>query len=257
MSPAKINSRAQHVFLAKLAEDAERCHDVVFQIKSMVYAYEARLTTEERNMLSVAYKNITNDLRRSWRVIDSLETSMKSSRQKSRRLVLIRQEKARIEQELADACKDIVGLLKDQLLPHAKSGEETVFYAKMQGDYFRYLVEFAVKKERDHYAELSLSAYKFAYKHALNELEPTHPTRLGLALNFAVYYHDVLKSPERACHLAKHAFDEALQCLDQDDSPPRQQNIQDALMILQLLKDDLVLWFSEMQNDTGVKGLKN
>lgn len=84
--------------------------DVIFQIKNMVHVYEARLTTEERNMLSVAYKNITNDLRRSWRVIDSLETSVKSSRQKARRVALIRQEKARIEQELAEACKDVVGV---------------------------------------------------------------------------------------------------------------------------------------------------
>jgi len=124
--------------------------------------------------------------------------------------------------------------------------------SERQGDYFRYLVEFALKKERDHYAKLSLGAYIFAYKHASSELEPTHPTRLGLALNFAVYYHDVLKSPERACHLAKHAFDEAVQCLDEDDS---RHDIQDALMILQLLRDDLVLWFREMQN--GKKVSKN
>lgn len=84
--------------------------DVVCQIKNIVYSHEARLTTEERNMLSVAYKNITNKLRHGWRVIDSLETSMKSSRQKPRHLVLIRQEKARIEQELADACKGVVGV---------------------------------------------------------------------------------------------------------------------------------------------------
>jgi len=68
-----------------------------------------------------------------------------------------------------------------------------------------------------------------------------HPTRLGLALNFSVYYHDVLNSPERACHLAKHAFDEAVQCID--DSPSKA----DAVMILQLLRDDLLLWVSEIQ----------
>lgn len=72
----------------------------------MTYAYEARLTLEERNMLSVAYKNITNDLRRSWRMIDSLEI-LESSGEKSRSLVLIRQEKTRIERDLANICKDV------------------------------------------------------------------------------------------------------------------------------------------------------
>lgn len=69
---------------------------------------------------------------------------------------------------------------------------------------------------------------------------------MGLALNFAVYYHDVLKSPERACHLAKHAFDEAVMSLDEEESLG--QDIRDSLMILNLLRDDLVLWFSEIQN---------
>jgi 14-3-3 protein epsilon len=79
-------------------------------------------------------------------------------------------------------------------------------------------------------------------------LEPTHPTRLGLALNFAVYYHDVRKSPERACHLGKHAFDEAVACLDDSSS---MQVMRDSMMILQLLRDDLVIWSSEMQRGKG------
>lgn len=56
----------------------------------------------------------------------------------------------------------------------------------------------------------------------------------------------MLKSPERACYLAKHAFDEAVMSLDEEESLG--QDIRDSLMILNLLRDDLVLWFSEIQN---------
>lgn len=117
-------------------------------------------------------------------------------------------------------------------------------YSYRKGDYFRYLAEFAQQSDRSHYSDLSLAAYKYAYKHALAKLEPTHPTRLGLALNFAVYYHDVRKSPERACHLGKHAFDEAVACLNESSSV---QVMRDSMMILQLLRDDLVIWSGEMQ----------
>ena len=38
---------------------------------------------------------------------------------------------------------------------------------------------------------------------ALAELASTHPIRLGLALNFSVFYYEILNSPDRACSLAK------------------------------------------------------
>ncbi|KIJ70018.1 hypothetical protein HYDPIDRAFT_35459 [Hydnomerulius pinastri MD-312] len=245
MSPARIISREEYLLLAKVAEEAERYEDLVAQIKGLTQTYGA-LTIEERNLLSVAYKNITNSLRSSWRIIDSLE-KLESSRptgQSKHQAQLIRRQRTRIERELADVCKDIVKLLDDCLLSTAELGEETVFYYKMKGDYYRYLAEFAQQHDRSRYSDLSLAAYKFAYKHALAKLEPTHPTRLGLALNFAVYYHDVRKSPERACHLGKHAFDEAVACLDDSSSV---QVMRDSMMILQLLRDDLVIWSGEMQ----------
>ena len=79
-----------------------------------------------------------------------------------------------------------------------------------KGDYLRYLAELGRGKAKEDYAISSLDAYKLAYKLALSTLDATHPTRLGLALNFSVYFRDVLNSPEKACHLAKHAFDEAI-----------------------------------------------
>lgn len=68
-----------------------------------------------------------------------------------------------------------------------------------KGDYHRYLAEFATGNDRKEAAENSLVAYKAASDIALNELPPTHPIRLGLALNFSVFYYEILNSPDRAC----------------------------------------------------------
>ena len=38
---------------------------------------------------------------------------------------------------------------------------------------------------------------------AKSKMPTTHPIRLGLALNFSVFYYEILNSPDRACHLAK------------------------------------------------------
>src|SRR5258708_581819 len=78
------------------------------------------------------------------------------------------------------------------------------------GDYHRYLAEFATGDKRKDSADKSLEAYKAASDVAVTELPPTHPIRLGLALNFSVFYYEILNSPDRACHLAKQAFDDAI-----------------------------------------------
>lgn len=79
-----------------------------------------------------------------------------------------------------------------------------------KGDYHRYLAEFAIGDQRKDSADQSLEAYKAATEVATTDLAPTHPIRLGLALNFSVFYYEILSSPDQACHLAKQAFDDAI-----------------------------------------------
>ena len=49
----------------------------------------------------------------------------------------------------------------------------------------------------------SRKSYQEAFDIAKSKMQPTHPIRLGLALNFSVFYYEILSSPDRACHLAK------------------------------------------------------
>ena len=65
----------------------------------------------------------------------------------------------------------------------------------------------------------------------------THPIRLGLALNFSVFYYEIMNKPDKACELAKKAFDEAIAELDslQEDS------YKDSTLIMQLLRDNLTV----------------
>ena len=114
-----------------------------------------------------------------------------------------------------------------------------------KGDYHRYLAEFATGGSRKEAAENSLVAYKAASDIATVELPPTHPIRLGLALNFSVFYYEILNSPERACRLAKAAFDDAIAELD----TLSEESYKDSTLIMQLLRDNLTLWTSDMQGE--------
>ncbi|CAJ0934106.1 unnamed protein product [Ranitomeya imitator] len=86
----------------------------------------------------------------------------------------------------------------------------------------------------------SQQAYQEAFEISKSEMQPTHPIRLGLALNFSVFYYEILNSPEKACSLAKSAFDEAIAELD----TLNEESYKDSTLIMQLLRDNLTVSIS-------------
>ncbi|ODV82623.1 hypothetical protein CANARDRAFT_10354 [[Candida] arabinofermentans NRRL YB-2248] len=233
-------AREDSVYLAKLAEQAERYEEMVENMKAVASSGQ-ELSVEERNLLSVAYKNVIGARRASWRIVSSIEQKEEAKGNETQ-VNLIREYRSKIELELSNICDDILEVLTQHLIPTAQSGESKVFYYKMKGDYHRYLAEFAVTEKRKEAADLSLEAYKSASEVAVTELPPTHPIRLGLALNFSVFYYEILNSPDRACHLAKQAFDDAIAELD----TLSEESYKDSTLIMQLLRDNLTLWTSDM-----------
>jgi 14-3-3 protein epsilon len=234
-------TREDSVYLAKLAEQAERYDEMVNNMKR-VASSDQELTVEERNLLSVAYKNVIGARRASWRIVSSIEQKEESKGNETQ-VKMIKEYRSKIEEELGKICEDILDVLDKHLIPSAASGESKVFYHKMKGDYHRYLAEFATGDKRKASADQSLEAYKAASDVAVTELPPTHPIRLGLALNFSVFYYEILNSPDRACHLAKQAFDDAIAELD----TLSEESYKDSTLIMQLLRDNLTLWTSDMQ----------
>ncbi|GJN16164.1 hypothetical protein PR202_gb03122 [Eleusine coracana subsp. coracana] len=207
------------------------------------------LTVEERNLLSVAYKNVIGARRASWRIVSSIEQK-EESRKNEEHVNLIKEYRGKIEAELSNICDGILKLLDSHLVPSSTAAESKVFYLKMKGDYHRYLAEFKTGAERKESAESTMVAYKAAQDIALAELAPTHPIRLGLALNFSVFYYEILNSPDKACNLAKQAFDEAISELD----TLGEESYKDSTLIMQLLRDNLTLWTSDLTEEGAEDG---
>jgi len=115
----------------------------------------------------------------------------------------------------------------------------------MKADYYRYLAEFAQGDARSGAADHALKAYTAAQEIAVTELTPTNPIRLGLALNFSVFQYDILNARDKACQLAKHAFEDAIAELDHLSD----ESYKDSTLIMQLLRDNMTLWTSEMHVD--------
>lgn len=89
---------------AKLAEQAERYDDMAAAMKS-VTEQGAELSNEERNLLSVAYKNVVGARRSSWRVISSIEQKTEGNDKKQQ---MAREYREKIEFELQEICHDVL-----------------------------------------------------------------------------------------------------------------------------------------------------
>ncbi|KAF1867435.1 hypothetical protein Lal_00049864 [Lupinus albus] len=274
---ASTKERETFVYTAKLAEQAERYEEMVEAMKN-VAKLNVELTVEERNLLSVGYKNVVGARRASWRILSSIEQK-EESKGNDLNVKRIREYRQKVESELDKICSDIMIVIDEHLIPSGPGGEPSVFFYKMKGDYYRYLAEFKSGDDRKEAADQSMKAYQHCYPlfvlsfslfrgeengerrrfrvmfifqtaftTAEAELPSTHPIRLGLALNFSVFYYEILNSPERACHLAKQAFDEAISELDSLS----EESYKDSTLIMQLLRDNLTLWTSDIPEDGGI-----
>jgi len=177
-----MGEREECVFMAKLAEEAQRYDDMV-QYMRRVALLDVETTAEERNLLSVAYKNVIGTRRTAWRIIHSVSQKDENKAH----LPKIKEYQQKIEVELKGISDAITDLLTKHLIPSSKTGASKVFYYKMKGDYHRYVAEFSMDESKKQAAQLALEAYKAAGEVAEAELLTTDPIRLGWALNFSVF----------------------------------------------------------------------
>uniref|UniRef100_A0A8C0I1V6 14-3-3 domain-containing protein n=1 Tax=Balaenoptera musculus TaxID=9771 RepID=A0A8C0I1V6_BALMU len=177
---------------------------------------------------------------------------MTSADGNEKKIEMVRAYREKIEKELEAVCQDVLSLLDNYLIKNCSETqyESKVFYLKMKGDYYRYLAEVATGEKRATVVESSEKAYSEAHEISKEHMQPTHPIRLGLALNYSVFYYEIQNAPEQACHLAKTAFDDAIAELD----TLNEDSYKDSTLIMQLLRDNLTLWTSDQQDDDGGEG---
>eukprot|EP00794_Sanderia_malayensis_P003369 gene3369-3858_t len=233
--------RDELFLMAKLAEQAERYEDMVQCMKQLTELGGDPLNEDERNLLSVAYKNVVGARRSAWRIVNSIKEKDEEKGNDAKKAIA-KEYLAQIVKELEDKCAEVLGLIDEHLISQSAQPEAKVFYRKMKGDYYRYLVEVQPEGEgRQERADQSYQAYNDAFEIAKTDMDTTHPIRLGLALNFSVFYYEIQNNPAKACELAKTAFDDAISELDH----VKEDSYKDSTLIMQLLRDNLTLWTSD------------
>eukprot|EP00355_Strombidium_rassoulzadegani_P002757 CAMPEP_0168612528 /NCGR_PEP_ID=MMETSP0449_2-20121227/2965_1 /TAXON_ID=1082188 /ORGANISM="Strombidium rassoulzadegani, Strain ras09" /LENGTH=239 /DNA_ID=CAMNT_0008653099 /DNA_START=24 /DNA_END=743 /DNA_ORIENTATION=+ len=238
-------SLEENIFMARVAEQAERFDDMVSFLQDVIKSKTDDFTTEERNLLSVGFKNQIGSKRTAIRTISAIEQNPKYSKFNEG----LSKYKQRIECELYDQCISIVNIVKDSCLQKATTDETKAFFYKMIGDYYRYVAECAQGDKLETVKNGALENYQEASK-ASQTLNACNPIRLGLALNFSVFHYEVMNNHKLACELGEQALSDALEKIDDVD----EETFRDAKSIIELLKENLSLW-KEEEDQNNVEDL--
>jgi hypothetical protein len=209
-------------------------------LKPVLDSKGAGVSSDERNLLSVAFKNLISSKRTAWRTISAIEQNPKYSKFGGS----LADYKKKIEESLYKDCEHIIEIIRSKVLSKAAEDEAKAFFVKMVGDYYRYIAETAQGAKLEQVKQEALKAYTEA--NAIN-LPPCNPIKLGLALNFSVFYYEVMKDHKKACLLADESLQAALDKIDdlgEDD-------FRDAKSIIELLKENLTLWKEEDEGEGG------
>jgi 14-3-3 protein epsilon len=227
----------EQIFMARVAEQSERFRDMVDFLKPVIKEKGAGLSTDERNLLSVAFKNLVSQQRTAIRTIAAIEQNQKYAKFASSMAAY----KHRIEDELYRNCDEIIAIIRADVLTKASDDESRSFFLKMIGDYCRYIAESAKDERLAKTKTDALSAYAEASTIAERSLNACNSIRLGLALNFSVFHYEVMQDVKKACELGDKALSDALDKLDDCD----EETFRDAQSIIELLRENLGLWKDE------------
>ena len=226
--------------MARVAEQAERFDDMVYYLQEVVKSKSEDFTTEERNLLSVGFKNQIGSKRTAIRTISAIEQNPKYQKFNDG----LSSYKKKIEGELYDQCISIVDIVKGQCMKVAATDETKAFFYKMIGDYYRYVAECATADKLESVKSGALENYQLASSTS-QSLNACNPIRLGLALNLSVFHYEVMNNHKQACELGEAALSDALEKIDDVD----EETFRDAKSIIELLKENLSLWKEEEEQN--------
>ena len=234
----------EKIFMARVAEQAERFDDMVEFLRPLLKEKGGDFSVEERNLLSVGFKNLIGGKRTAIRTISAIEQNPKYSKFGG----ALSAYKKKIEGELQKNCQDIIDMIKGDGMKTSDS-EGRAFFLKMIGDYYRYMAESATGDVLSKARDGALEHYKQA-ETAGQSLHACNPIKLGLALNFSVFHYEVMQDNKQACQLAETALQDAMNKIDDVD----EETFRDAKSIIELLKENLTLW-KEEEGDNNIEDL--
>ena len=231
------------LFMAQILDQTDRHEDMVKTMDEIVDE-GGELNADERNLLSVAYKNIVGARRNGLRMVTAI-IDHEEGRGNTQRVEELNKYRNVILDELKKYCNQLIDKVDSKLLPSAKDAESRVFYEKLKADYYRYICESSVENDKADPANKAKECYEKAMEIAKNEIAPSRPTSLGLILNYSVFLYEIIGQKQDAIELAQKTYNDCSTSVDDNSD----NSYSEATMILQLLRDNVSLWTQDAPDE--------
>ena len=134
----------EKIFLARVAEQAERFDDMVDFLEEVLTIKGGSVNPDERNLLSVAFKNLISSKRAACRTISAIEQNPKYSKFNAALIAY----KTNIEDQLHKDCQKIIGMINNRVLNTECTDEAKAFFTKLIADNHRYVSEMSSGERR-------------------------------------------------------------------------------------------------------------
>jgi len=247
-SNPKKHTRDELVFLTKIFDRCENYEDAIETSLSFI-KMKPILSSDERLTFSNAFKNLLIIKRNSLKYLEDLfkkETKNQSKTEKEgeeniRNCEYLDEIITKVEDELHSLIGLMLEILDEMLIPNSKKPEAQVFYLKLKADYYRYKAEISKGDDKEIAIDLAEHAYNDAYLMSEEQLPITSLTRVGLAVNFSIFYYEHKDMLDEAIMIARSCFDDAIKSVD--DIEP--EKAKDYILLVHLLKENVIFWNTE------------
>ncbi len=235
------NTYTKNIYKAMLAEQCSRYEEMCDFLEDEFKHRDKDFNEDERNLLSNAYKSYIQEIRATMKTILAYERTEKKKK-KSSVLTYTIIYKEQTLNDLIKRCQRVIKIVDDYLLKRAENDEAIVFYLKMKADYFRYIAESAEGNLKKQKSDSSLKYYEEAIKRA-KKLDVLNSIRLGLFINYSLFYYEILNNHKKAIDIAKNAVSEADKELPNIDKDADENK--DTVNMYNSLKENLDIWESK------------
>ena len=236
----KENPIDNNLYLARVCHLSGMSEEAIKYVEELIKLKNGNISEEERNILFSSLKTLINSRRDSWRTVNALES--KEKKNQSTLLPRVTELKLCLESEIENYVNKGIELIDNNLLKVVNNDELKVMYAKIKGDYIRYIIELKPKEKEEEINVLKEKADE-NYKTGLNlcnSLNNLNTTKIGLVLNYTVFMYEVLKDYKNAYIIANNAYQATLKSLNDDNYDLTL--LKDLNKLVNLLKENISKW---------------